>query len=161
VRKEIPKPRDEAFVYKFCGHVSHLDEFCFHHERIEKWRFEYARNLYCDEFLDFLPRSYSHASPHTSSCALSHFSHGPNHRSYGFDSRENIVVRRRFGYNPHPHRGDHFPRSSGFPTRGSHTHFEPRHLDSPCFSRPGSYPTGLNGEVQMTVKTSSGRMVKC
>jgi hypothetical protein len=29
VRKEIPKPREEAFVCMFCGHVGHLDEFCF------------------------------------------------------------------------------------------------------------------------------------
>jgi hypothetical protein len=29
VRKEIPKLREEAFVYMFCGHASHLDEFCF------------------------------------------------------------------------------------------------------------------------------------
>jgi hypothetical protein len=70
----------------FCGHAGHLDEFYFQHKRIEKMRFDYARNSYRDEFLDFLPRSYSHASPRTSSCALSHFSHGPNYRSYGFDS---------------------------------------------------------------------------
>jgi hypothetical protein len=29
VRKETPKPREEAFVCKFCGHANHLDEFCF------------------------------------------------------------------------------------------------------------------------------------
>jgi hypothetical protein len=40
--------------------------------------FEYARNSYRDEFFDFLPHSYSHA--------LSRFSHGPNHHSYGFGS---------------------------------------------------------------------------
>jgi hypothetical protein len=39
-----------------------------------------------DDFLDFLPHSYSRASPRTSSRALSYFSHGPNHRSYGFVS---------------------------------------------------------------------------
>jgi hypothetical protein len=39
-----------------------------------------------DEFIDFLPRSYSHVSPHSYSSALSCFSHGPNHRSYGFGS---------------------------------------------------------------------------
>jgi hypothetical protein len=45
-----------------------------------------------DEFIDFLPYSYSHvlpcfysrASPHTFSRALPQFAHGPNHRSYGF-----------------------------------------------------------------------------
>jgi hypothetical protein len=46
------------------------------------------------------------------------------------------------------------------PTEESHTHFEPRHLDGPCFPRHGSRPTRPNGEVQMTVKISSGRMVK-
>jgi hypothetical protein len=70
-------------------------------------------------------------------------------------------VPRRFGYDPRPHRGDHFSRMPGFSTGGSHTHFEPKHLDDPHFSRHGSRPTGSNGEVQRTVKTSSGRMVKC
>jgi hypothetical protein len=86
VKKEIPKPGEEAFICMFCGHTGHLDEFCFHRKRIEKRHFEYDRNLYRDEFLDFLPRSYSRASPRTSSRTLSHFSHGPNHRSYGFGS---------------------------------------------------------------------------
>jgi hypothetical protein len=31
----------------------HLDEFCFRCKRIEKRRFEYVRNSYCDEFFDF------------------------------------------------------------------------------------------------------------
>jgi hypothetical protein len=35
---------------------------------------DYARNSYRDEFIDFLP--------HISSRAPSHFSHGPNYRSY-------------------------------------------------------------------------------
>jgi hypothetical protein len=144
-------------VCMFCGRAGHLDEFCFHHKRIEKRCFEYARNSYRDEFLDFLPRSYSH----TSSRALSHFSHGPHHRSYGSDSRENSFVPRRFDYGPRPHCGDRFPRRLGFPTGGSHTHFELKHLDGPCFSRRGSCLTRPNGEVQRTMKTSSGRMVKC
>jgi hypothetical protein len=69
-------------------------------------------------------------------------------------------VPRRFGYGPHPHHGDHFPRRPGFPAGGSYTHFEPRHLDGLCFSHRGSHPTWPSGEVQRTVKTSSGRMVK-
>jgi hypothetical protein len=28
-RKETPKPREEAFIYMFCGRAGHLDEFCF------------------------------------------------------------------------------------------------------------------------------------
>jgi hypothetical protein len=106
VRKEIPKPREEAFICMFCGRAGYLDEFCFRHMRIEKRHFDYARNSYRDEFIDFLPCSYSHA--------LSHFFHGPN-----------SFVPRRFGYDPHPHCGDHFPCRPGFPTGGSYTQFEP------------------------------------
>jgi hypothetical protein len=62
----------------FCGHADHLDEFCFRRKRMEKMLVDYARNSYHDGFIDFLP--------HFSSRAPSHFSHGPNHRSYGFGS---------------------------------------------------------------------------
>jgi hypothetical protein len=86
VRKETPKSREEGLVCMFCGRASHLDEFCFRHKRIERRCLDYARNSYCDEFSDFLSRSFSRSSPHTSSCALSRVSHGPNHCSYGFDS---------------------------------------------------------------------------
>jgi hypothetical protein len=68
---------------------------------------------------------------------------------------------RRFGYGSHPHRGDRFPRRPSFPARGSHTHFEHRHLDGSCFPHRGSRPTGPSGEVLKTMKTFSGRMVKC
>jgi hypothetical protein len=57
VRKETPKPREEDFVYMFCGRASHLDEFCLRCMRIERRCFEYARNSYHDEFFDFPPRS--------------------------------------------------------------------------------------------------------
>jgi hypothetical protein len=136
-----------------CGRAGHLDEFCFRHKRIEKRRFDYARNSYRDDFIDFLSRSYSRAP--------SRFFHGPNHRSYGFGSREKSFVPRCFGYGPHPHYGDRFLRRPSFPAGGSYTHFEPRHLDGLCFPRRGSCPTGLDGEVQKTVKTSSSLMVKC
>jgi hypothetical protein len=152
VRKETSKPREEAFVCMFCGRASHLDEFCFHHKRIEKRRFDYARNSYHNEFIDF---------PHrTSSCASFCFFHGPNHRSCSFGSRENNFVPRHFGYDPRSHCGEHFPRRHSFPAGGSYTHFESRHLDGPHFPHCGSCRTGSNGEVQKTVKTSSGRMVK-
>jgi hypothetical protein len=105
-----------------------------------------------DEFTDFLPCSYSRAP--------SLFFHGPNHRSYDFGSRENNLMPRCFGYGPRPHCSDHFLCRSSFPAGGSYTHFEPRHLDGSHFSRHGTCPTGSNGEVQRTVKTSSGRMVK-
>jgi hypothetical protein len=144
VRKETSKPREEAFVCIFCGRVGHLDVFCFRRKRIEKRRFDYARNSYRDKFSNFLPHSYSRALPHTSSRA---FSHGPNHRSYVFGSRDNSFVPRHFGYDPRTHRGDHFPRRSSFSAGGSYTHFEPRHLDGPRFPCCGTHPTGSNGEV--------------
>jgi hypothetical protein len=78
VRKETPKPREEAFICIFCGLVGYLDEFCFHRKRMEKRRFDYFRNLYRDEFIDFLSCTSSRDSPH--------FFHVPNHRSYGFSS---------------------------------------------------------------------------
>jgi hypothetical protein len=94
VKRESPNPGEEAFAYMFFGHAGHLDEFCFRCKRIERRHFEYARNSYRDEFIDFPPRSYSHvlplfyscASPHTSLRAFPQFSYGPNHRSYDFDS---------------------------------------------------------------------------
>jgi hypothetical protein len=91
-RKETPKPREEAFICMFCDCAGHFDEFCFRQKRIERRRVEYARDSYRDEFIDFLPRSYSHvpprffsrALPHTSSSASPQFAHEPNHPSYGF-----------------------------------------------------------------------------
>jgi hypothetical protein len=68
-RKETPKPREEAFICMFCGRAGHLDEFCFRHKKIERRRSEYARNSYCDEFIDLLPCSYSHFPPRFYSCA--------------------------------------------------------------------------------------------
>jgi hypothetical protein len=85
-RKETPKPREEVFVCMFCGHAGHLVQFCFRRRRIEKRRFDYARNLYHNEFIDFPPQSYSRALPRTYSRALPQFSHGSNHHSYVFGS---------------------------------------------------------------------------
>jgi hypothetical protein len=152
-----------------CGRAAHLDEFYFRHKRIERSRVEYARNSYRDEFIDFphhsyshvSPRFYSHASLHTSSRVFSQFSYGSNHRSYGFSSRENCFEPRHFSYISRPHRDDHFPHRHCFPARGSYTHFELSHLDDPYFPYRGSRPTRSSGEVQRTVKDSSGRMVKC
>jgi hypothetical protein len=156
-------------VCMFCGRACHLDEFCFRRKRIERRRVEYAKNSYRDEFIDFLPRSYSHilphfyshASSHTSSCAFPQFSYGPNHRSYSFGPRVNYFEPRRFGYVPCPHRGDRFPRRTGFPVGGSYTHIESRHMNGPHFLHHGSRPTRSSGEVKMTLKTASDRMVKC
>jgi hypothetical protein len=137
----------------FCDHAGHLDEFYFRCKRIEKRRFDYARNSYRDEFIDF--------PPHTSSHASSRFFHGPNHCSYGFRSRENSFVTRLFGYGPRSQCGHRPPHRHGVPVGGFYTRFEPRRFDSPCFTRHGSCPTRSNGEVQKTVKTSSSCMVKC
>jgi hypothetical protein len=109
-------------VCMFCGRAGHSDEFCFRRKRIERMCVEYARDSYRDEFIDFLPHSYSHvpprfysrASSHTFSCALPQFAHEPNHCSYGFGTRENHFEPRRFLYGPRPHRGDRLPRRSGF-----------------------------------------------
>jgi hypothetical protein len=73
-RKETPRPKEEAFVYMFCGHANHLDEFCFWCKRIERRHIEYARNSNRDEFIDLLPRSYSHVPPRFYSRASSHTS---------------------------------------------------------------------------------------
>jgi hypothetical protein len=107
------------------------------------------------------PRSYSRASSHTFSRALPQFTHGSNHRSYGFGPRENRFKPRRFGYDSRPHRGDRFPRRPSFPAGGAHTHLEPRHLNDPHFPHRGSRPTRPNVELERIVNTSSGRMVKC
>jgi hypothetical protein len=176
-RKETRKSREKAFICMFCGCAGHLDEFCFRRKRIERRHVEYARDSYRNEFIDFPsrsyshvpPRLYSHASPRTFSRALSHtsssaspqFSHGSNHRSYVFGPRENRFEPRRFGYGPRHHHGDRFPCRPDFPAGGSFPHFEPRHLDGPCFPRRGSRPTQPSGEVQRIVKTSFAYMVKC
>jgi hypothetical protein len=47
------------------------------------------------------------------------------------------------------------------PAGGSFPHLELRHLDGPCIPYRGSRHSWPNGEVQKTVKTSSGRMIKC
>jgi hypothetical protein len=177
VRKETPKPREEAFVCMFCGRAGHLDEFCFRRKRIERRHIEYVRDSYRDEFFDvlpqsyscILPRSYSRASSrifsrallHTFSNGLPQFAHGPNHRSYGFGPRENRFEPKRFGYDSRPHHVDRFLRRSGIPAGGSFSHFESRQLDSPRFSHCGSRLTRPSGEVQRTVKASSSHMVKC
>jgi hypothetical protein len=71
-------------------------------------------------------------------------------------------VPRHSGYDPRfPRHCDCIPHRPGFPAGGPYTHFELRHLDSPHFPRRGSHLTQPNGEVEMTVKTPSGRMVKC
>jgi hypothetical protein len=56
-------------------------------------------------------------------------------------------VPRRFGYSPHPHHYNRFPCRHGFPTGGSYTHFEPRHMDDSHFPYHGSHPTGSKGDV--------------
>jgi hypothetical protein len=70
-------------------------------------------------------------------------------------------VPRLIGYSPRSHHGEHFLRRHGFLAGGSYTRLVPRHLDGPRFPHCGSHPTGSNGEMQKTVKTSLGRMVKC
>jgi hypothetical protein len=71
--------------------------------------------------------------PHYSSHALSHFSHGPSHHSYGFGSRESSFVPGRFGVDPHFHHGVRPQRRHGFPARGVYSHVELSCIDDPCF----------------------------
>jgi hypothetical protein len=40
VRKETPKPKEEAFVCMFCGYTGYLNEFCVWRKRIEKRHFD-------------------------------------------------------------------------------------------------------------------------
>jgi hypothetical protein len=75
--------------------------------------------------------------------------------------QENHLEPRRFGYGPRTHRGDRFPCWPIFPAGGFYNYLEPRHLDGPHFPHHGSRPTQPSGQVQRTVKTSSGRMVRC
>jgi hypothetical protein len=70
-------------------------------------------------------------------------------------------VPRCLGFGPRPHHGDRPSCRHSFSVAGCYTHFESRHLDGPRFPRCSSCPTRSNAEVQKTVKTSSGRMVKC
>jgi hypothetical protein len=120
----------------FYGRAGHLDEFCFRRKRIEKRRVDYARNSYHDEFIDF-PSHFSSRTP-------SHFSHGPNHQSYGFGSRERGLIPRRFDVDPRSHRGVRPSRRHDFPARDVYSHFEPSRFDDPHFSHCGSRPTCSN-----------------
>jgi hypothetical protein len=61
--------------------------------------------------------------------------------------QERTTLPKCFGYDPCPHRGDHFLRRPDSPTGGSYTHFEPRHLDGPHFLCRGSRPTRSNNNV--------------
>jgi hypothetical protein len=65
VKKNTQNPSEEVYICMFCGHASHLDEFCFRHKRMEKRCMDYTRNSYHDEFINF--------PPHFSSRAPSHF----------------------------------------------------------------------------------------
>jgi hypothetical protein len=151
--KKTLNPSEKVYIYMFCGRAGHLNEFYLRHNRMKKRHVDYSRKSYHDEFIDFPP----HFSPRAPSC----FSHGHNHRSYGFGSRESGLMPGSFGVDPLSHRGVRPPRRHGFPTRGVYSHFEPSLLDGPRFPHHGSRPTRSNGEVQRIVKTFSGRMVKC
>jgi hypothetical protein len=72
---------DGVYICMLCGRVGHLDKFGFRRKRMKMRHVDYARNSYQNEFIDFPPRISSHTPR-----ALSHFSHGPKHRSYDFGS---------------------------------------------------------------------------
>jgi hypothetical protein len=176
-RKETPKPREEVFICMFCGRAGHLDEFCFQRKRIERRRVEYARDSYRDEFIDFMPHSYSHVLPRSYSrvssptfyvlcltlllvpclsslidLTIAHMVLVHERTALSLDALVTthvlvVVIVSHIGL--------------VFLLEGYSPHFESRHLDGPRFPRRGSRPTRPSGEVQRTVKTSSGRMVKC
>jgi hypothetical protein len=153
VMKNTPNPSEKVYIYMLCGRAGQLDEFYFRRKRMEKRRVDYARNSYHDEFIDF--------SPNFSSRSPSRFSHGHNHRSYDFGSRESGLVPGRFDVDTHSHCGVRPPRRCDFLTRGVYSHFKSSRFDGPHFPHRGSRPTRSNGELQRVVKTSSGRIVKC
>jgi hypothetical protein len=69
-------------------------------------------------------------------------------------------VPRCYGHSPCSHHDDCLLRRHYFSAGGSYTRFEPRHLDGQHFPCRGPRPIGSNGELQKTVKTSLGHMVK-
>ena len=119
--------------------------------------------------LDFSPRFASRATlrPNHRSYGYGPKENGhalprPNHRSYGYGPRENSFVSQRFGSDPRSlHRDDRYPRRHRYSSDGFYPRSESRRLDGPRFSLRGSRSSRLSDEVQTTVLTSSGRMVKC
>ena len=152
----------------FCGRAGRLDEFCFRCKRLERRQRKYLRDAYHED-LDFLPRFASRATlrPNHRSYGYGPKENGqdpprPNHRSYGYGPRENSFVSQRFGSDPCLlHRDDRYPRRHRYPSDGFYPRSESRRFDGPRFSRRGSHFPHLSDEVQTTVLTSSGRMVKC
>jgi hypothetical protein len=51
VKKNTPNPNEEVYICMFCDRAGHLDEFCFHHKRMEKRCLDYARNSSCKCFI--------------------------------------------------------------------------------------------------------------
>jgi hypothetical protein len=78
VKKNTLNLSEKVYICIFCGCVGQLDEFCFRCKKMEKRHVDYGRNLYHDDFIDFLS--------HFSSRAPFRFSQGPDHHSYGFGS---------------------------------------------------------------------------
>jgi hypothetical protein len=91
-KERNPQAKRGSFYLHVLWPCWSLRRFFFRWKRIERRHVEYARDSYRDEFIDFLPHSYSHVPPRfysralsrTFSRALPQFAHGPNHRSYGF-----------------------------------------------------------------------------
>jgi hypothetical protein len=50
VKKNTPNPSVEFYICMFCDRAGHMDEFFFHCKRMEKMRFDYARNSYHNEY---------------------------------------------------------------------------------------------------------------
>jgi predicted Zn-ribbon and HTH transcriptional regulator len=110
VKRESPKPREKVFICMFYGRADHLDKFCFRCKRLERRRFEYARNSYRDVFFYFLSCSYSRASPYTSSRAFPQFSYRPGFPVERFHTRFEPT---HLDGPRSPHRGSHPTRLNG------------------------------------------------
>ena len=122
------------------------------HKRIERKQAELTRDAFYDDFVDFQPRSFSRAY------------RGQGHSSYGFDSQNRGFAQQRFGAPRFPHRGERHSRGFGFHTDDFYPHnsrFESRRFDRPRFPHHGSRPMHSNDNVQRTVMTTTGHMVKC
>jgi hypothetical protein len=74
---------------------------------------------------------------------------------------ESGLVTERFGVDPRSPRGVRPLCRHGFPARSIYSHFQSSRFDDPHFPHRGSSLTQSNGEVQMIVKTLSGRMIQC
>jgi hypothetical protein len=86
VRKESPKSREKSLCACFIAVSVTWMSFASVARELRRCALTMPKTHIVISSLIFHLFSYYRASPHTSSRALSHFSHRPNYRSYGFGS---------------------------------------------------------------------------